>query len=152
MSFQGSSLTLNVETSHLRVGLRIYFTALFMMIAFVGDRCCSTRVKVSLMKKSSVNLTLTSGWLGGVSAFKMWMAQRRLPAGWLGIVMIAAEILAIASDLLVSGTVQTIHIPGRCHFGTGVVLPQDSVGHWGWSIPDLQQKAARSGQPSANYK
>jgi hypothetical protein len=52
-----------------------------------------------------------------------WIAQRRSPAGWLGLVMIVAQILNLAGDLLVRGLVQTTSIPTRCVFGTGIVVP-----------------------------
>lgn len=139
MPLHGSSLVFDVDASHLRIGLRVYFTALFLLLAFVGDQCCNGRVKVRLMKERLVRIPLLTGWLGGISAVRTWITQKRLPAGWLGIVMIAAEIMAFGSDLLVSGTVKTIQIPGRCAFGTGVVTPDKPV-PWR-SIPDFEQTA-----------
>jgi hypothetical protein len=139
MAFYGSSLIFDVESGHLRLGLRVYFTALFFLLGLIGDQCCNLRVKLRLLQRYSVDIPLMTGWLNGFSAATTWITQRRSPAGWLGLVMIVAQLLNFAADLLVSGLVQTINIESRCAFGTGIVIPLEPVA---WrSIPDLNQPA-----------
>src|SRR5437016_430856 len=93
------------------------------------------------MRQRRVRIPLMTGWLSGFSAATAWFAQRRLPAGWLGLIMILTQILAFGSDLLVAGLVKTTQIHARCLFHSGVVLPTTPVS---WrSIPDVQQQAYR---------
>lgn len=127
MLIYGSSLVFNVDSSHLRVGLRIYFIGLFLLLAFVGDRCCGNRVKLRLMKESQARISMMTGWLNAISAVKMWITQKHLPAGFFGILMIVAEVMSFSSDLLVSGLVKPTEVPGRCSFGRGIVLPEKPV-------------------------
>jgi hypothetical protein len=145
-----SSLAFQVESSHLRVGLRVYCTLLFLVLAFVGDRCCANRAMIRLSQKSSLPISMMTGWLNAISAVRMWIAQKRLPAGFFGIVMIAAELMDIGSDLLVSGLVKPIQIPSRCPFGQGIVLTATPVnytsipGFWGLGYQMVSQAQSNS--------
>jgi hypothetical protein len=136
MTFHGSSLVFDVESAHLRIGLRIYFTALFLLLALAGDQCCGNRVKLRLMNQHPVKLPLLTGWLGGFPAALTWFSCKQLPAGWIGLAMIFSQIAEFGSDLLVSGLVKTVDIPGRCAFGRGLVMPQKPA-TW-LSIPDVE--------------
>jgi hypothetical protein len=141
MTVYGSSLIFDVDSSYLRLGLRVYFTGLFTLLALAGDQCCKLRVMRHLMRRHSVCIPQMTGWLSGWSAARIWMKLRHSPAGWLGLVMIIAQLLAFSSDLLVSGLVRTITVPARCPFGTGIVIPQQAV-TWR-SNPSLNQNATR---------
>jgi len=81
-----------------------------------------------------------TGWLNAFSAVKIWIAQRQLPAGFFGIVMIVAQLISFGSDLLVSGEVKPTEVPGRCQFGVGAVIPVEPV-NW-TSIPTPFQTAS----------
>jgi len=61
-------------------------------------------VKLRLLMKSQAPILMMTGWLNAASAVKIWSNQKRIPAGFLGIIMILAEIMAFGSDLLVSGS------------------------------------------------
>jgi hypothetical protein len=93
---------------------------------------------------------MMTGWLNAISAVRMWIAQKRLPAGFFGIVMIMAELMDIGSDLLVSGLVKPIQIPGRCSFGQGIVLTATPVnytsipGFWGPGYQMVSQAQSSS--------
>jgi hypothetical protein len=145
-----SSLAFQVDSSHLRVGLRVYCTVLFLVLAFVGDRCCANRARMILMQKSPLPISMMTGWLNAISAVRMWIAQKRLPAGFFGIFMIVAEVMDIGSDLLVSGLVKPIQIPGRCSFGQGIVLTATPVnytsipGFWGSGYQMVSQAQSSS--------
>ena len=139
MLLYGSSFVFLVDPSILRVVLRIYFSGLFLLLAFIGDRCCRNRAMLRLTKQSKARLTMMTGWLTAFSAVKIWIAQRQLPAGFLGIVMIVAQLMSFGADLLVSAQVKQIGVPGRCPFGVGAVLPVEPVG---WrSVPSPFQPA-----------
>jgi hypothetical protein len=79
------------------------------------------------MKESQARISMMTGWLNAISAVKMWIAQKRLPAGFFGVLMIVAEVMSFSSDLLVSGLVEPTEVPGRCSFGRGIVLPEKPV-------------------------
>lgn len=129
MTFDHSALHLHTDSGHLRIALRAYFTIIFLILAFFGNQCCKKLVRLLVLKKKDVNLTLTTGWLSRSVALMTAFSQRRLPSGWMGILMILAGSLAMLSDFVVSGFVRTVSIPARCAFTTGVVLPLNPVGY-----------------------
>jgi hypothetical protein len=141
MILYGSSLTFNVANNHLRVGLRLYFTAMFQVLALISDKYYHNRTKARLMKGSDVNISQMTGWLSLIPAARFIKTQKCLPVGLFAIIMIVAHILAFFSDILVSGLVKSVEVPGRCDFLTGVVVPVEPVA---WeSIPDPFQPAYR---------
>jgi len=148
MFIHGSSLVFNADSNYIRIGLRLYFRVLFIFLALVGDFCCGNRVKLLLLNEDSVPISMMTGWLGLVSILKMWTSQKRIPAGFFGILMIVAELMSLSSDLLVSGLVRPTEIPGRCSFGQGIVLPENPV--WYDSVPtSLGNKYAIASQAQA---
>jgi hypothetical protein len=78
---------------------------------------------LQIIKQSTALLSMLTGWLSVFSAVKIWVAQRRLPAGFFRIIMIVAQLMSFRSDLLVSAAVKPTEVPGRCPFGVGVVIP-----------------------------
>jgi hypothetical protein len=96
-----------------------------------------------------VKVSLLTGWLGGISTLVVWFNQRSLPAGFVGIIMLAMALASFGSDILVSGLVKTIQIPGRCDFGVGVVMPQYPTNLT--SFPEYDQLSVRMGQQAQNY-
>ncbi|KAH8757832.1 hypothetical protein F5882DRAFT_444401 [Hyaloscypha sp. PMI_1271] len=123
MKLDHTAVHLKIDSGHLRVALRAYFTVLFILVGFIGNRCCASRVKLRLLRKGEVNFVLATGWLPGFTALTTAVEQRRLPGGWIGVAMILAGVLAMLSDFIVTGFVRTVQVPGRCNFTTGVVLP-----------------------------
>jgi hypothetical protein len=139
MILYGSSFAFDVDSGHLRIGLRAYFTALFLILAFLGDNYYRNRVKIQLMKGSNVKISMMTGWLSAFTAVKFIITQKCLPVGFFSIIMIFAQVLAFGSDLFVSGLVKSAEVPGRCSFGTGVVIPAKPVA---WeSVPNPFQPA-----------
>lgn len=61
MILYGSSFAFDVDSSHLRIGLRACFTALFLILAFLGDNYYRNRVKIQLMKRSNVKISMMTG-------------------------------------------------------------------------------------------
>jgi hypothetical protein len=141
MILYGSSLAFNIANNHLRVGLRIYFTVTFQVLALISDNYYHNRTKARLMKGSDVEIPMMTGWLSLIPAARFIKTQKCLPVGFFAIIMIVAHILAFSSDLLVSGLVKSVEVPGRCDFGTGVVIPTKPV-TWE-SVPDPFQPAYR---------
>ena len=105
-----------------RLGLRVYFVLILLFTSIIGDRCCHLRVKLDLLRGQRVKLTHMTGWLRGVSTFKVVRQLRRVPAGWMGYLMLLAAILSILSDLLVSALVQPTPLASLCPFQQGLVL------------------------------
>jgi hypothetical protein len=105
-----------------RLGLRVYFVLILLFTSIIGNRCCHLRVKLDLLRGQRVKLTHMTGWLRGVSTFKVVRQLRRVPAGWMGYLMLLAAILSILSDLLVSALVQRTPLASACLFHQGLVL------------------------------
>jgi hypothetical protein len=88
MVWYHSSLAYDVNSAKLRIGLRIYFTALFLIIAIVGNQCCRLRATLRLLHQKGVNVSLLTGWLTDISTLVVvWFNQRSLPAGFMGAIM-----------------------------------------------------------------
>lgn len=117
------SLLLNYYSEYVRLALRAYFTVFFLLLGLIGDQCCSCRVKLRLMKERTVPINLMTGWLSGFIPIWTLKTLRKLPGGWLGVIMILSSVLALVSDLAVSGLVKTVQVPSRCPFGTGLIIP-----------------------------
>lgn len=111
-------LLLDAEAAHVRLALRFYFTVIFLVVAFLGDKCCSNRIKVRLYKHQLVPLNQMTGWLSGTRLVTAMMSFGATPAGWLGLVMLLVSVLSLVCDLTVSALVVTTHAPGRCQFNT----------------------------------
>jgi hypothetical protein len=94
---------LKVDSGHLRVALRAYFTMLFILLGF--NECCAVRAKLRLLRKGDVNYVLASGWFPGFTALTTAVKLRCLPGGWIGALMILAGVLAMLSDFIVTGFV-----------------------------------------------
>lgn len=119
----GLPLLLVVESSYIRLGLRVYFTVAIVLIGLLGDQCLALRTQRNLGAGKQIPLTAMTGWLTNMSLLSAIAGFRRLPGGiFFGIVMITCTILSLLSDLAVSGLVRTVNIPSRCPFGTGLVV------------------------------
>jgi hypothetical protein len=113
-----AQLLIDRPSAHVRLALRAYFTAIFFVLGFLGDRCCMQRTKLLLYCRRDVKITQMTGWLGGASAARALMILRASPAGWFGAAMIVASLLGITCDLAVSGLVVTTSVISRCPFNT----------------------------------
>ncbi len=111
-------LLLDAEAPHVRLALRNYFTVFLLFVAFLGDRCCSLRVRLRLYRHQLIPLSQMTGWLSGSRLITATASLGATPAGWLGLVMSVVSMLSFACDLAVSVLVVTTHTPGRCHFNT----------------------------------
>lgn len=111
-------ILINADGSDVRLGLRVYFTLILILIGFIGDWCCALRVRLRLHRLQVVELPQMTGWLSG-SRFAYAVASlRAAPAGWLSLVMLLVTVLGFVSDLAVSGLVVSTQVVDRCHFNT----------------------------------
>jgi hypothetical protein len=113
-----AQLLINLASAHVRLALRAYFTALFLLLGFFGDRCCLQRAKLLLYRRRRVKISQMTGWLSGTHAALALTTLRASPAGLLGVAMIFASVLGIVCDLAVSGLVVTTTVISRCPFNT----------------------------------
>jgi hypothetical protein len=127
MTFYEGSLIYDVDSGKLRIGLRIYLTAIFLIISFAGNKCCRYRSVIRLLQRKPTPLPLFTGWLSGTSVSSVWYKLGGPPAGFMAYFMVLAALANFAGDVLVSGLVKTIQVPGRCQFGVGVVIPQNAT-------------------------
>jgi hypothetical protein len=58
-----AQLPIDLASAHVRLALRAYFTALFLLLGFFGDRCCLQRTKLLLYRRRCVKITQITGWL-----------------------------------------------------------------------------------------
>ena len=79
------------------------------------------------MRKENVILSDMTGWLKGFDLAKYTWKLRKLPGGWVGLLMVVVTTLSLTSDLAVAGLVQSVLVPRRCFFGTGLVLNYTST-------------------------
>src|SRR6266516_4482307 len=114
-------LLLDYSSTYVRLFFRIFFFVLFVLISVVGNKCCSNRAKLNILKGQRVRLTNMTGWLQNFDSFLSPIAIRALPGGWLGTLMIISYLLNLGSDF-VSTTIQLVTVQDRCTFGTGLVV------------------------------
>ena len=111
-------ILLDFPSSHVRLVLRVYFNIVLPLLGLVGDQCCKKRAQFKLLQGRRLDVTQTTGWLSGAGAASVMFALRRIPAGWLGLIMISSSILWLAADLVTSGFVVTVDVVDRCPFIT----------------------------------
>jgi hypothetical protein len=129
-------LLVTIESSNLRLALRAYFTVMFPLFGFLGDKCLAYRAQRNVIARKQVAITSMTGWLTNISLAVAIIGFRRLPGGlWFGTLMIVSTILSLLSDLAVSGLVQTVNVATRCPFSKGLVVPQSFSPAGFWAIP-----------------
>ncbi|KUJ15879.1 uncharacterized protein LY89DRAFT_685780 [Mollisia scopiformis] len=111
-------LVWNTSSAYARLGLRILFNLLLLSFGLIGDQCCKERTELQILLKQPLDLTHYTGWLHGSNAAWAMHKMKRLPAGWLGVVMILTGLMWTAADLAVSGLVVSIDVRDRCAFNT----------------------------------
>lgn len=99
------------------------FQCVFVVFAIVDNQCVAYSAKLQILKRKSVNVTRMSSWLGSLDPVKFLFRTRRLPAGWLGGLMIICAALSFVSDIAVSTLVRSVQISARCPFTTGLIAP-----------------------------
>ncbi len=135
------SLVVGIDSAHLRLCMRAYFTILFFLLPFIGDQICRLRAR-RLLDKEGAPLVVMTGW-PSISLVAEWLVKlRQLPGGWIGALVVLTAGLSFASDFAVSGLVKTVDFPSRCQFNEGVVIPPQSQVTWR-SIVNPQQLAYR---------
>lgn len=122
-------LVFAISSAYMRLALRVYFTLVLSVVSLIGDRCCTKRVKLWLLRNRRVPMSQMTGWLGGSQAALALLSLRTSPAGWLGLLMLLTSLLWIAGDLAVSGLVSTVEVVSRCPFNTTGLIQVMSVKH-----------------------
>ena len=116
-------MLLNFDPERVRLILRIYFNVVFIVLAVIGNQCVVYSAKLQILGNKSVNITKMTGWLGSFEPFLVLLSMRRLPAGWLGGLMIISVALSYVSDIAVSALIKPVQVSARCPFETGLVAP-----------------------------
>ena len=106
-----------------RLILRIYFNVVFVFFAIIGNQCVVYSAKIQILERHSVNVTNLTSWLRSLDPVKFLFQTHRLPAGWLGGLMIICAALSFVSDIAVSTLVRPVRVSARCPFNTGLVSP-----------------------------
>ncbi|CAF9909494.1 hypothetical protein IMSHALPRED_008380 [Imshaugia aleurites] len=116
-------MLLDKDPRWVRLVLRIYFNVAFAFFAIIGNQCVVYATKLQILEKRSVNVTRMTNWLLSIDPVKYLLQTGRLPAGWLGGLMIICAALSFVSDLAVSSLIRPVQVSTRCPFSTGLVSP-----------------------------
>jgi len=121
-----------------RIGFRIYFTILLLLVSVFGNSCCALRARLELARHGNIPVVKLTGWLDWSRALLFNWSFRSNALGFFGIVMVFTSLLSKASDLVVSGLVNNVMIETRCPFNTStdfLVLASEYYGV-AYSAPD----------------
>ncbi|RHZ46076.1 uncharacterized protein CDV56_104519 [Aspergillus thermomutatus] len=112
-----------ISPGHARLVLRVYFLIFVSLIAWLTDRVLQSRAKLQIVRKGSIRVHRTLGWLQGFQLVKSVYDLRQLPGGKLGYtVMVILFALSKVTDLLTTTFVVQVEVKSRCLFGQGLVL------------------------------
>ncbi|KAJ9609925.1 hypothetical protein H2200_006254 [Cladophialophora chaetospira] len=114
-------ILIDFGSTEVRLFFRLYFSALFLVINFVGAKCRKDGVRLAILRGEAVQVTSMTGWLQNSSTLSTPLKLRALPGGWMGLLMLLTFLLSLAGDL-VQTTITKVTVHGSCSFGTGLVL------------------------------
>jgi len=133
-----NDILLTTASGIVRIGLRIYFTVLLLLVSVLGNSCCALRARLQLARHGNIPIVKLTGWLDWSRALLFNWSLRSNALGFFGIVMVFTSLLSKASDLVVSGLVNEVMIDTRCPFNTStdfLVLASEYYGE-AYSAPD----------------
>lgn len=108
-TLNGPTVPLSViDDGDVRVIFKIYFMVVIIAIAFFGGYCVTFNIRRWLLKGKAVPLTATTGWIHGPLLAKIGYQLRRLPGGWLGVLMLLTTALEFISDIGVAKTITLV--------------------------------------------
>ena len=113
-----------VNSKDIRNIFTVTFIVLQWLVGFSGAALLKRRNQASLLKENpkAVPLSHLSSWLSDVETLKYLWQTRRLPGGRYGLLMLLTGAFALTSHIFVGRYINTISIPGRCDFNSGVVV------------------------------
>ncbi|KAI6712268.1 ATPase, P-type (transporting), HAD superfamily, subfamily IC [Marssonina coronariae] len=136
------------ETTHMSVAaVSNIFTTLFLVlnfsIAFVGHRLIKRQGHRNILKSKAVPVTHFTPWLSLGSAFTYIWTLRRIPGGYLGLIMIASGLFGTGNRYIINSCIVPDMAQGVCDFTSGLVATQNSfpiqpVSTWSGSYLALQ--------------
>lgn len=102
-----------------------YFTTLFLvlnfLIAFIGHRLIKRQGHRTILKSQPVPITRFTPWLSLGSTFTYMWTLRRIPGGYLGLIMIASGLFGTGNRYIINSCIVPDLAPGICEFDTGIV-------------------------------
>jgi hypothetical protein len=129
----------DIDSGHLRAGLRIYFIATLTILGLVGSQCCKCAAKLDLVHGKTVKLHRMTGWVRARDVLMCLWKLKRLPGGWwLGLMMVIASVLTLVADLSVALMVRQTYKWDICEFTQGLIM-------------DLSDKETYISPPSNGY-
>ncbi|KAL2059920.1 hypothetical protein VTL71DRAFT_10075 [Oculimacula yallundae] len=104
---------------------RNVFTTIFLilnfLVAFIGHRLVKRQGHRTLLKSKPVPVTRFTPWLSLGSTFSYMWTLRRIPGGWLGLIMIFSGIFGTGNRYIINSCIVPEEIAGTCPFETGIV-------------------------------
>ena len=119
-------MLLDKDPVRVRLVLRVYFNVVFAFLAIVGNQCVVYATKLQILERQRVDVTRMTSWLLSMDSVNFLLRTHRLPAGWLGGLMMICAALSFASDLAVSSLVRPVQFSTRCPFSTGLISQTSS--------------------------
>jgi len=133
-----SDILLSTAPGLVRIAFRAYFTVLLLLVSVLGNSCCALRARLDLARHGNISVVKLTGWLDWSRALLFNWSFRSNALGFVGMVMVFTSLLSKASDLVVSGLVNSVMIETRCPFNTStdfLVLASEYYGV-DYSAPD----------------
>lgn len=104
-----------------RIGFRIVFFVLSVYLGAVGSYCNKLSLKLRLLRNGRVPMQDAAGWVSGTAIFEPIYRSRRIPNFKWWSLMAAVLVLVKINDLI-TNTIRTLPVPSLCAFGYGMVM------------------------------
>ncbi|KAK0123817.1 hypothetical protein ONS95_008813 [Cadophora gregata] len=109
---------------------RNIFTTLFVilnfLVAFIGHRLVRRQGHRTLLKSKPVPVSRFTPWLSLGSTFSYIWTLKRIPGGWLGLIMILSGLFGTGNRYIINSFIVQENVSVRCPFKTGMVTMMSS--------------------------
>ncbi|PVH77132.1 hypothetical protein DL98DRAFT_591529 [Cadophora sp. DSE1049] len=111
-------------------GWRNIFTTLFLvlnfLVAFIGHRLVRRQGHRTLLQSKPVPVSRFTPWLSLGSTFSYIWALKRIPGGWLGLIMILSGIFGTGNRYIINSFIVQEEGASNCPFEDGIVAMKNS--------------------------
>lgn len=111
-----------IDDGDIRVVAKIFLLVIVLAIAFVGGYCVQFFIQRQLLKGKAVSLTTTTGWMHGPVLAKISWQLRRLPGGWIGLLMLLTTALELTSEFGIAKSITLISQQSRSTYSIGMIV------------------------------
>lgn len=116
-----------ISDGTIRVIFKIIFLVLILAIAFIGSYCVTFFIQRRLLKGKAVGLTATTGWIHGPALAKIAFQLRRLPGGWIGILMLLTTALELTAEFGIAKSITLVYQKSRSTYPSGMIIDESII-------------------------